>query len=150
MRQIALIVFFFSFYNVKAQSDLEKVKMISRAKDTVICFKCGLEKSKVVEEVTKLIQGKKYLEIKRLMLSNNAAEKFIAAATCKKLLFMKKLSLSFSEEKVIYKIFNSEDKLYTYSNDTYVEIKPIKYFVYDKKDRLIWSQTERWLEKVLK
>lgn len=149
MRKIVLIFIFFDYYNVNGQSHIN-LKKFSEAKDTIICFYCQIGKSKAVTEVTKLIVDKKYFEVKKLMLSKNAAEKFLAAVTCKKLFALKKLSLTYEEEKLIEKIFNSKENLYTYSNDTYMEIKPIRYYVYDKEDKLIWSQTQSWLEKVIK
>jgi hypothetical protein len=150
MRKLIFLFCALSFFSVKAQSATDKIKLLGQAKDTIICFKCGFGKSNTVEKFRILIQSKKYLEIKQLMLSNNAAENYMAAVTCKKLFTQKKLSLSLTEEKLIQKIFNSNKNLYTYSNDTYVEIKPIKYYVYSKEDRLIWTQTKTWLESILK
>ncbi len=150
MRKLIFIFCALSFFSVRAQSATEKIKLFQQAKDTIICFNCGFGKSNAVEKVRTLIQAKKYLEIKKLMFSKNAAENYMAAVTCKKLFTLKKLSLSLNEENLIEKIFNSNKNLYTYSNDTYVEIKPIKYYVYSKEDRLIWTQTQRWLEMLLK
>ena len=99
-----------SFFSVKAQSATEKIKLLGQAKDTIICFNCGFGKSNAVEKIRTLIQSKKYTEIKQLMLSNNAAENYLAAVTCKKLFTQKKLSLSYNEEKLIQKIFNSSTK----------------------------------------
>ena len=150
MRRLFFLFCVLSFFSVKAQSATEKIKLLGQAKDTMICFNCGFGKSKTVEKIRTLIQSKKYTEIKKLMLSNNAAENYLAAVTCKKLFTQKKLSLSYNEEKLIQKIFNSNKNLYTYSNDTYVEIKPIKFYVYNKEDRLIWTQTKKWLDNMVK
>lgn len=147
-KTVLLLLSLFCFYNLRAQH--VDIKKFVKASDTTICFQCNYGRAKPVITVTELIQNKKYLEIKKLMLSNNAAERFLAAVTCKKLFALKKLSLTYDEEKLIEKIYNSKDNLYTYSNDTYMEIKPIRYYVYDKEDKLIWKQTEMWLEKVLK
>jgi hypothetical protein len=150
MRNIALILLhLFCFYNVKAQTR-NNVINLTKGRDTIICYQCDIGKSKVVTELTQLIQNKKYAEIKTLMLSGNAAERFLAAVTTKKLFDLKRVTLNNEDTKLIEKIYNSKDTIYTYSNDTYIQIQPIRFFVYNKEERIIWYQTEMWLEKLLK
>ncbi|MCF6129088.1 hypothetical protein L1S35_05335 [Flavobacterium sp. AS60] len=148
MKTILSILFFFSISNVKAQN-IDAIKL-SKVKESVICFYCVNENSKVVTEVSKLIKAKKYEEIQKLMLSKNPAEKYLAAVTFEKLIALKKVTGNDAEKKLIKEVYNSKDTLYTYSNDTYIQAKPIKDYIYSKEDNLIWSQTEKWLEKILK
>ena len=150
MRKIALLILcLFCCCNVEAQKDVESL-VFKKLKDSLVCFNCGNGKSKPVLKTTKLIQNRKYSKIKKQMLSNNVAEKFLAAITCKKLFALKRVSLSYDEEKLIEKIFNSKDLLYTYSDDAYMEARPIRNYIYNDEDKWILNQTEIWLEIVLK
>jgi hypothetical protein len=83
------------------------------------------------------------------MSSKNTAEKYLAAVTFEKLIALKKVNSNENEKYLIKEIYNSKDTLYTYSNDTYIQAKPIREYVYSKEDKLIWTQTEKWLEKVI-
>ena len=150
MKALIIILLSLSVYNVNAQKDINFMKKMTRAKNSLICFQCGNIQSKVVIEITKLIQGTKYTEIKKLLQSENSREKFLAAVTCDKLFTLKKISLSDIEKKRIEEIYNSKDILYAYSNDTYAEAKSIKDYIYNKEDRLLWKQTQRWLDSILK
>ncbi len=147
MKKIALILTLLFVQNLEAQN-IDVVKL-SKAKDSVICFYCANGNSKVVTYVTKLIKEKKYTEIQKLMSSKNTAEKYLAAVTFEKLIALKKVNSNENEKYLIKEIFNSKDTLYTYSNDTYIQAKPIREYVYSKEDKLIWTQTEKWLEKVI-
>lgn len=150
MRKIALsILFLFCVFSVKAQIENNPVNL-TKGGDTIVCHHCGIVKSKAVEEITQLIQNKKYTEVKNKMASKNAAVRFLAATTTKKLFDLKRVTLNSEDNKLIEKIYNSKDLIYTYSNDTYIQIKPIRFFVYNKEERIIWNQTQVWLEKILK
>ncbi|RZK03916.1 MAG: hypothetical protein EOO46_17605 [Flavobacterium sp.] len=146
---LIMTVLLFSFYQMIGQNNVNSSQFF-KARDTIICFNCSSEQSTTVKKFTELILDKKYLEIKKLMQSGNAAERFLAAVACQKASSRKLIYLTKDDEKKISEIFNSQSLIYAYSNDTYIQIKPIKFYVHNREDRIIWAQAQRWLDKILK
>ena len=148
MKKITLIFSLLSFCILQAQTHNVLLRM-TKAKDSVICFNCGFGESKAVMQISKLIKDKEFSDVKKLLWSENAAVKFLAAITCNKLDSTKKLILSDAEKRRINEIYNSKDTLYAISNDTYINAKPIKDYFIDPNDKLIMSQTKIWLKELL-
>lgn len=109
------------------------------------CYYSG-RKSQPVKNITKILENKKYEELKKKIFSNKPAEKYLATLACIKLLEKDKIKLNNMELNQIDENKRSEVKIYFCGGCTKAENYKLSQ-LFSKKTEFT-SEVENWYNQI--
>ena len=115
-------------------------------------FACGGtgSSSKTVKRVFGLLDKKKYAKIKRLLNSNNNAERFLSVIICEKLNELNEIELDARNRETIDKIYMSDAKVFVCGGCTFYEKVSLKDLLKFNHEELVREETEDWVNNCFK